>query len=63
MFSPEFGTFMEKQILLGFAQKCDEKRMSKFFELDLSMVIDLQMSGQTVTDLELSKSVCAEAIG
>ncbi|MEP3232962.1 MAG: hypothetical protein ABJN04_11875 [Hyphomicrobiales bacterium] len=63
VFSPEFGTLMEKQFLLGFAQKCDEKRISKFFELDLSMVIDVQMSGQTVTDLELSKSVCAETIG
>ena len=59
--SPEFATLMEKQALLGFARKCDEKRMSKFFELDLSMVVDVQMSGQTVTDVELSKSVCAEA--
>ena len=61
--SPEFATLFEKQVRLGFAKKCDDKRMSKFFELDLSMVIDVQMSGQTVTDVELSKSVCAETIG
>ena len=61
VFSPEFATLFEKQVRLGFAKKCDEKRMSKFFELDLSMVIDVQMSGQTVTDFEFSKSVCAEA--
>ena len=61
--SPEFASLVERQFNIGIAQNCRQEKMHKFFEQDLSLLITLQMSGQTITDLELSKSACAEAIG
>ena len=61
--SPEFASLVEKQFKSGIALRCEQEKMSVFFEQDLSLLITLQMSGQTITDLELSKSSCVEAIG